>query len=82
MRSHHPMIEFIGITLLFITASSPAYGYIDPGTGSLIIQGVIGAIAAVAITVKLYWHKLKLFFLRRKDQTKNKEILKDGGEEN
>ena len=82
MRSRHPVIKFMGITLLFITASSPAYGYIDPGTGSLIIQGVIGAIAAIAVTVKLYWHKLKLFFLRRGDHPENKEIQNDGAEEN
>ena len=82
MRSHHPMIEFTGFTLLFITVSSPAYGYIDPGTGSLIIQGVIGAIAAVAVTVKLYWHKLKLFFLRHGDHPEDKEIQNDGAEEN
>ncbi len=82
MPSPHPMNKFIGITLFFVTAASPAYGYIDPGTGSLIIQGVIGAIAAVAVTVKLYWHKLKLFFLRRGDHPENKEIQNNGAEEN
>ena len=33
--------------------------YLDPGTGSVIIQAVIGAIAAVLITLKIYWYKLK-----------------------
>jgi len=38
----------------------PAYAYLDPGSGSLIIQSVIGAIAALGVTLKLYWHKIKL----------------------
>ena len=65
---------FMGITLFLISTSLPAYGYIDPGTGSLIIQGVIGAIAAIGVTLKLYWHKLKLFFVRRGDNPDAAEI--------
>ena len=38
---------------------SDAYAYLDPGTGSVIIQAVIGTIAAVLITLKIYWYKLK-----------------------
>ena len=38
----------------------PAHAYLDPGSGSLIIQSVIGAIAAIGVTLKLYWHKIKL----------------------
>jgi hypothetical protein len=38
----------------------PAHAYLDPGSGSLIIQSVIGAIAAIGVTMKLYWHKIKL----------------------
>lgn len=51
---------------LALMMTVPAYAYIDPGTGSLIVQGVIGAIAAAGITLKLYWHKLKIFFFKDK----------------
>jgi len=57
-------LPIIGFSLLCIAVSSPAYGYIDPGTGSLIIQSLIGAIAAIGVTLKIYWHKIKLFFSR------------------
>jgi DUF1365 family protein len=56
-------------TLLFVftaTLALPSYGYIDPGTGSLIIQSIIGAIAAIGVTLKLYWHKIKLMLSRQK----------------
>ncbi len=49
------------ILIVFFTGSfTPAYAYLDPGTGSLIIQGLIGAVAAFGFFVKLYWHKFKL----------------------
>jgi len=50
------------IAAVIILMPPPAFAYIDPGTGSLIIQGVIGAIAAVGVTLKIYWHKIKIFF--------------------
>jgi hypothetical protein len=56
----------IVLTFLCVGFTLPAYGYIDPGTGSLIIQSIIGAIAAIGVTMKLYWHKIKVFFMSRK----------------
>ena len=38
---------------------SDAYAYLDPGTGSVIIQALIGVIAGVLIALKIYWYKLK-----------------------
>ena len=39
-----------------------AYAYLDPGTGSIILQGIIGTVAAVSATVGLYWSQVKLYF--------------------
>ena len=38
---------------------SDAYAYIDPGSGSLIIQVIIGALVGAGITIKVYWYKFK-----------------------
>jgi hypothetical protein len=51
-----------------IVLVSPAYAYLDPGTGSAILQGVIGALAAIAVVAKLYWHRLIRFFGIRKNK--------------
>jgi len=51
-------------TLLLIAPS--AHAYLDPGSGSAILQGVLGALAAIALTLKLYWHRLLRFFGLRK----------------
>ncbi len=39
-----------------------AFAYLDPGTGSMLIQGLIGAVAAAFVVGRLYWHKIKSFF--------------------
>ena len=33
--------------------------YIDPGTGSLLLQAILGGVAAAAVAVKLYWRRLR-----------------------
>lgn len=43
-----------------------AYAYLDPGTGSALLQGVLAALAAIVVTAKLYWHRLLRFFGIRK----------------
>lgn len=43
-----------------------AHAYLDPGSGSAILQGILGALAAIALTLKLYWHRLLRFFGLRK----------------
>lgn len=36
----------IAALLLWIATAAPAYAYLDPGTGSIILQSLIGAVAA------------------------------------
>ena len=46
----------------------PFLAYLDPGTGSLIVQLVLGGFAAVAVTAKLWWHRLlHLLHIRRRE---------------
>ena len=51
----------------------PVFAYIDPGTGSLVVQSVIGAIAAIGVTLKIYWHKLKIFFAKEEQPTSDND---------
>lgn len=50
----------------FLLSMNNAFAYLDPGSGSAILQGIIGALAAIAITLKLYWHRLLRFLGLRK----------------
>jgi len=40
-------------------------GYLDAGSGSLILQALAGGVAGVAVVGKLYWRRLKRVFIRR-----------------
>lgn len=53
-----------------------ANAYIDPGTGSIILQAVLAFIAGAAATVSLWWGNFKMFIKKifksnRKDNETN-----------
>ena len=49
-----------GAALFLVGAlmTSPAHAYLDPGTGSLILQGLVAGISAVLVAGQLYWTRL------------------------
>jgi len=51
---------------LFRACATHMFAYIDPGTGSLVLQVLVGAVVGTLVTVKLYWQRVKMFFARRK----------------
>ncbi|MDA7823970.1 hypothetical protein N9A23_00465 [Candidatus Pelagibacter sp.] len=72
-------ILLVNIISLFFTLTS-AHAYLDPGTGSIILQGIIGAIAAVATFLKFYWHKvLKILGVKKKIIVEQKKDNEDKG---
>jgi hypothetical protein len=42
--------------------STSAFAYLDPGTGSMILQGLIAGIAIAGFTIKTYWYRLRSLF--------------------
>jgi len=50
--------------LLLLAATHEAHAYLDPGTGSMLLQGLVAAVAAVSVTIGLYWTRFKLFLSR------------------
>jgi hypothetical protein len=53
----------------WLTAPKAAHAYLDPGTGSILLQVLIGGVAGLGVIAKLYWHRLRsLFGVRKKDR--------------
>tara|TARA_B100001123_G_C14667473_1_gene772137 strand:+ start:72 stop:290 length:219 start_codon:yes stop_codon:yes gene_type:complete len=50
---------FLFSFVILILNPSYSYAYLDPGTGSIILQAIIGFIAASIATVSVYWTKFK-----------------------
>ena len=46
------------LLVLASLAFGNAYAYLDPGTGSMLLQVILGGIAALAVALKLYWYKI------------------------
>jgi len=42
--------------------------YLDPGTGSMLVQLIVGGFAAAGVAVKLYWRRLMRLLRIRKDE--------------
>lgn len=57
MKKSLPLI--LVATLVLMLVSVPAHAYIDPGTGSFLIQGIIAAVIGAGVVAKLFWHKIK-----------------------
>jgi hypothetical protein len=55
------LLAFFGVYIQSVHA------YIDPGTGSMVVQVLIGAFVGLGIGIKVYWYKLKEKFIRKKE---------------
>ena len=38
---------------------SDAHAYIDPGSGSALLQLILGGVAGIGVVAKLYWEQVK-----------------------
>lgn len=47
--------------LLYLPFHHVVDAYIDPGTGSLVIQALIGALAAGVVAIGVFWKQIKAF---------------------
>jgi hypothetical protein len=58
MRAELP---FLGIMTAIAIAFpwSNAWAYLDPGTGSFILQMLLGGVTGMLVVGRLYWEKLK-----------------------
>ena len=63
-------LNLLYLTLIFIfVLEQNSYAYIDPGTGAVIIQAIIGAVAAVTIFFGNIKKRLKkIFKFKNKDK--------------
>ena len=48
------------MAILLILSAGPVSAYLDPGTGSMLLQVILGGIAAVGVAIKLFWHKIRV----------------------
>ena len=53
---------FLTFSIYYFTAESNAYAYLDPASGSIVIQYIVAALIACMAFMKNFWAKFKYFF--------------------
>ena len=61
MEPMYRPILFALVLAVVLSFDSPAHAYLDPGTGSMLLQILLGGVAGALVIGKLYWHRLKQF---------------------
>lgn len=87
MRKYTQAIkQHSALILLASLLSEPVYAYIDPGTGSMMLQIVIATVVAGLATARYWWYRLlSLFGINKKnnieDQSPHESVNKRQDEE-
>ena len=64
---------FLIFSIYYFTMESNAYAYLDPATGSIVIQYIVAALVACMAFTKNLKAKFKHFFNKKIKSKKNKE---------
>lgn len=68
----------LGFSALMLALSSgEAHAYLDAGTGSMLLQILLGGFAGLAIAGKLYWHRLLTAIGLRREPADDKPASED-----
>jgi hypothetical protein len=65
-----PKLRALVVLVFILAVPLPAYAYLDPQTGAMVLSAVVAFFATVAMGVQAYWYKLVSFVRRtlgRKD---------------
>ena len=68
---HSPYFLLLIFFLIVFGFSKSAWAYLDPGTGSMVLQLLLGGIAGAIVILNLYWQQFVSLF--RRDSQKESE---------
>ncbi len=51
-----PLVASLVLWIVLVSAE-PAYAYIDPGSGSMMLQLLLGGVAGLAVIGRLHWRR-------------------------
>ena len=69
-----PVTRMILAAMLLLVPLASAFAYVDPGTGSMIVQVLIAALVGGAAILGAFWRKL---FPRRRDKDDDRDTDDD-----
>jgi O-antigen/teichoic acid export membrane protein len=69
---------FFAAFALLIVTSEPAHAYLDPGTASIVLQAVVGAVAAAGLFFRTHLYRLFSLFRRTEKAKEGAGASPDG----
>lgn len=64
LRNLITLVIMVGAWL--IVFPSTVHAYVDPGTGSYVLQIIVAGIAAASFGLKIFWTRIKMFLSGKK----------------
>ena len=72
MNQNFIPFNFILLICFLVLIPKLAHAYIDPASGSMVIQALLAVLAAVSVSVGLFWQRIRSFIARLLNRDKNK----------
>jgi hypothetical protein len=60
---HRKRVIAVWLAVQLAGFSAAAHAYLDPGTGSILVQSLLAGIAGAVAVISLYWQRVKAFFV-------------------
>lgn len=67
------MKMLIVAAVLVLLMARPAYAYLDPGTGSMLVQGLLAGVALASAAVAAFWTRIVQLFKGRGQTNRSAE---------
>ena len=56
-------LVIVNVCMLYLLSPQIIFAYLDPGTGSYMLQIILAAVVGLAYTIKIYWVRVKAFIV-------------------
>ena len=68
------IVVVVVFAFLLIGLTNRAEAYLDPGSGSMVFQLIVGGIAGLILAIKIFWRRiLSLFGIKANEEAQNHE---------
>ncbi len=64
MATYSKLTIYVAVLAMSMLFTNSAYAYIDPGTGSMIVQALIAALVAIGASLGIFWSRVRSLFGR------------------
>jgi hypothetical protein len=55
-------IPIFAVVWLILGVAGSAHAYLDPGSGSMVVQALLAGVAGLLVALKFLWHRIAALF--------------------